>query len=69
MKTSGWCNLATELCRGGELFERILEAGFFTEMEAATVMRQVIQGVAYMHSRGVCHRDLRPENLLLVNQE
>jgi len=32
-------------------------------------MRQVIQGVAYMHSRGVCHRDLRPENLLLVSQD
>eukprot|EP00418_Pyrodinium_bahamense_P093696 CAMPEP_0179042224 /NCGR_PEP_ID=MMETSP0796-20121207/16556_1 /TAXON_ID=73915 /ORGANISM="Pyrodinium bahamense, Strain pbaha01" /LENGTH=497 /DNA_ID=CAMNT_0020738601 /DNA_START=34 /DNA_END=1527 /DNA_ORIENTATION=+ len=60
--------LVMELCSGGELFDRIVEAGHFAETEAAVVMRQMISAVNYMHSVGVCHRDLKPENFLFLSR-
>ena len=49
---------------GGELFDRIVEKGSYTEKDAADLIKQVLSAVAYMHSMGVVHRDLKPENLL-----
>ena len=49
---------------GGELFDRIVEKGSYTEKDAADLIKQVLSAVAYMHSEGVVHRDLKPENLL-----
>ncbi|KAF8979367.1 hypothetical protein BGZ46_005509 [Entomortierella lignicola] len=49
---------------GGELFDRICEQGRFTEFNAATIMKEVIEAVEYLHSKNVVHRDLKPENLL-----
>ena len=49
---------------GGELFDRIVEKGSYTEKDAADLIRQVLSAVAYMHDMGVVHRDLKPENLL-----
>eukprot|EP00747_Dinoflagellata_sp_TGD_P214621 gnl/TRDRNA2_/TRDRNA2_87451_c0_seq1.p1 gnl/TRDRNA2_/TRDRNA2_87451_c0~~gnl/TRDRNA2_/TRDRNA2_87451_c0_seq1.p1 ORF type:complete len:625 (-),score=122.80 gnl/TRDRNA2_/TRDRNA2_87451_c0_seq1:163-2037(-) len=57
--------LVMELCQGGELFDAIVEAGFFTEGQAAGIMRQILGAVAYLHSMQVCHRDIKPENFLL----
>jgi len=57
-------HLVMELCAGGELFDRIVEAGRFTEREAALVMRQILRAVCYMHELNVAHRDLKPENFL-----
>jgi len=53
-----------ELAKGGELFDRLLEAGSLDEREAGRVMAQVLSAVADLHSRGIVHRDLKPENLL-----
>jgi serine/threonine protein kinase len=39
-----------ELCSGGELFDRILEAGQFSEADAANIMAQVGSALLYMHS-------------------
>jgi len=58
-------HIVTELCLGGELFNRIVEAEGFTERQGAAVMKQITGGVRYMHENGVCHRDLKPENFLL----
>mmetsp|Transcript_43691 Transcript_43691/g.68406 ORF Transcript_43691/g.68406 Transcript_43691/m.68406 type:complete len:295 (+) Transcript_43691:114-998(+) len=60
-------HLVEELATGGELFDRILDLGYFSEKDAALVMKQVLEGIAYMHSIGACHRDLKPENLLMVS--
>merc|ERR1712176_536232 len=56
--------LVMELCTGGELFDRIIAVGHFTEKEAATVMQQIIRAIYYMHEKQVCHRDLKPENFI-----
>ncbi|KAG7011192.1 Serine/threonine-protein kinase SRK2I [Cucurbita argyrosperma subsp. argyrosperma] len=54
-----------EYASGGELFERISNAGRFSEDEARFFFQQLISGVSYCHAMQVCHRDLKLENTLL----
>ncbi|KAK0150576.1 Calcium/calmodulin-dependent protein kinase type IV [Merluccius polli] len=56
--------LVLELVTGGELFDRIVERGYYSERDAAHVIKQILEAVAYLHENGVVHRDLKPENLL-----
>ncbi|XP_026065180.1 calcium/calmodulin-dependent protein kinase type 1D-like [Carassius auratus] len=61
--------LIMQLVSGGELFDRIVEKGFYTEKDASTLIRQVLDAVNYLHSMGIVHRDLKPENLLYFNPQ
>ncbi|XP_065280555.1 calcium/calmodulin-dependent protein kinase type 1 isoform X2 [Dermacentor albipictus] len=61
--------LVMELVTGGELFDRIVEKGSYTEKDASDLIRQILEAVDYMHSQGVVHRDLKPENLLYYSPD
>lgn len=43
----------TDFCTGGELFQRIVERGCHTEKDASDLVRQLLEGLAYLHSEGV----------------
>lgn len=56
--------MVLELATGGELLERVISRGHFTERDATQALRMVLAGVGYLHNLGITHRDLKPENLL-----
>ncbi|CAD8175812.1 unnamed protein product [Paramecium octaurelia] len=57
--------MVTELCQGGELFDKLASEKNFTEKKAAEIMKQVLSAVTYCHERKIIHRDLKLENILL----
>ncbi|URE08939.1 calcium-dependent protein kinase [Musa troglodytarum] len=61
-------NLVMELCEGGELFDRIIAKGHYSERAAAALCREIVSVVHACHSMGVMHRDLKPENFLFLNR-
>mmetsp|Transcript_5988 Transcript_5988/g.18033 ORF Transcript_5988/g.18033 Transcript_5988/m.18033 type:complete len:536 (+) Transcript_5988:102-1709(+) len=58
-------HIVLELCSGGDLFERIIEKGKYSEKDCADLCRQMLKMLDHCHSHGVVHRDLKPENFLL----
>ncbi|KAL8232544.1 hypothetical protein R6Q57_002322 [Mikania cordata] len=62
-------HLVMELCEGGELFDRIVARGHYTERAAAAVARTMVEVVQLCHKHGVIHRDLKPENFLFANKK
>jgi len=60
--------IVAELCEGGELYDRIQTMQCYPEMEAKTLVRNLLEAVAFIHSKGIMHRDLKPENILLVSK-
>jgi serine/threonine protein kinase len=61
--------LVMELLNGGDLFDRIVEKGRYTETESRQVMRRIMAAVYYLHQeRDIVHRDLKPENILLASR-
>merc|ERR1739838_51906 len=66
--TNGYVvNIITEYCAGGQLFERLQPGKAVTEAEVAQWIRQVTSALAYLHCRGIAHRDVKPENLLFLD--
>lgn len=61
--------LVMELCKGGELFDRIIAKGSYSEREAASIFTQIVNVVHACHFMGVIHRDLKPENFLMVSKD
>ncbi|XP_061348838.1 calcium-dependent protein kinase 13 isoform X1 [Gastrolobium bilobum] len=62
-------HIVMELCEGGELFDRIVARGHYTERAAASVTRTIVEVVQLCHKHGVIHRDLKPENFLFANKK
>ncbi|KAG6644515.1 hypothetical protein CIPAW_08G059100 [Carya illinoinensis] len=61
---SVFVHLVMELCAGGELFDRIVQKGHYSEREAVKLITTIVGVVESCHSLGVMHRDLKPENFL-----
>ena len=57
--------IALELAEHGELFDIILMSGAFDENLAQVYFGQLLDGIQFCHERGMVHRDLKTENLLL----
>ena len=77
-------HIVTELCVGGSLFDRINDKvaehrricsegktapRCFSEDDASAVLRQVLSALDYLHARDICHRDVKPENILFLHPE
>ena len=56
--------LTMELCSGGQLFDRIVSTGAYSERDAARHFKKIAKALAYMHKKNIVHRDLKPENLV-----
>ncbi|TPX66701.1 hypothetical protein SpCBS45565_g04295 [Spizellomyces sp. 'palustris'] len=57
--------LQMEYVDGGELFDRILNLGYYCEDDARNIVTDTLEAVQYLHAQNVVHRDLKPENLLM----
>ncbi|XP_028661378.2 death-associated protein kinase 1 [Erpetoichthys calabaricus] len=60
--------LILELVAGGELFDFLAEKESLTEEEATEFLKQILDGVHYLHSKQIAHFDLKPENIMLLNR-
>jgi len=60
-------NLIMELVTGGELFDRIVAKGSYTEKDASEVIYTLCDALEYLHDKKIVHRDLKPENLLYAS--
>ncbi|XP_077446539.1 serine/threonine-protein kinase DCLK3 isoform X2 [Stigmatopora argus] len=66
-RTPARAYLVMELAGGGDLFEAIRRRGSFAEDQAALMVADVSAALKYLHRRSVVHRDVKPENLLIVH--
>jgi calcium/calmodulin-dependent protein kinase I len=61
--------LFMELMEGGELFDRIVDMGHFTEQMAQEAVYKLLDALHHMHQKGIAHRDLKPENMLMTSKQ
>jgi len=56
--------ICSELCKGGELFDKIKAMKTFSEQKAAKLIKTILSAIAHCHERNIVHRDLKPENIV-----
>jgi calcium-dependent protein kinase len=66
--------MVTEFCKGGGLYDRVIakahsKEGHYAERDAACIIRQVVQAVAFLHSKNIVHRDIKLENVLMPHTD
>ena len=67
--TSNSFYIVSELCTGGELYDKITSSKCFTEDVAAYIFKQILSAVDFCHQNRIIHRDLKPENILIESEE
>ena len=60
--------MVQEIMRGGDLLDKLTEIEVYEPDDARKVSRTLLEAIAYCHKKGICHRDVKPENILLVNE-
>jgi serine/threonine protein kinase len=68
-QTPSKLQIDSELCTGGELFERIQVTKKFSENAAAGRIKEIFSALLHSHRQGVIHRKLKPENILYEGKE
>ena len=69
---AGVDSLVLEYCEAGDLIHkmtRVVNGGAKNESESFQIWHQIIDGIGHMHERGVAHLDLKPQNVLLANED
>jgi len=61
--------ICMEYVKGGELFEQLVKQGRYSERRAAAIIRGIIQGLRHIHSAGVAHCDIKPENIMFASNQ
>ncbi|CAM9702899.1 unnamed protein product, partial [Ascophyllum nodosum] len=61
--------IVMEFATGGELFDRLVQKGAHSEHDAACLIREVTDALAYLHGNDVVHFDIKPENILLQSSD
>ncbi|XP_052091910.1 serine/threonine-protein kinase 17A-like isoform X2 [Mytilus californianus] len=59
--------LITEYCSGGELFHECVTEESFEERDVVKIMKQILEGLDYLHQRNIVHLDIKPQNILLTH--
>ncbi|KAE8380664.1 hypothetical protein BDV26DRAFT_257114 [Aspergillus bertholletiae] len=65
VETDKHIGIIMEYASGGELFDHILNNRYLKDNAARRLFAQLVSGVGYLHKKGIVHRDLKLENLLL----
>ncbi|KAL3671592.1 hypothetical protein V7S43_003508 [Phytophthora oleae] len=58
-----------EMCTGGELYDRVVQRGKYSERDAANIMRQLVSALQALHAHNILHLDIKPENILFSSED
>ena len=58
-----------EYAEGGELFNYIVQKNYLSEDESRKIFHQIVDAISYLHQIGICHRDLKLENILFSSNK